>query len=180
MLDCALSTRKGAIIEYMPVTGKTGRPVVFDSSQMVLSGCESITINNVEFIATQSYPDGDYVVASAEEQPMKATFTNNVFRYFPKGVFRHTTVDRLVMTGNALTDFGNPDFIVDPFNPGNKETRSVVTVMENVALSNPISVTITDNALYNIKYVTFVNIQSTRGDVDISNNICKDGVWMGK
>lgn len=87
--DCAQGKTKNAIIEQLTRNGQTSKPVVNVSSQLVVARCNTITIRNVEFRATSLYPDADYVVDYLGEEPLAAIITDNVFRYFPRGVFRH-------------------------------------------------------------------------------------------
>lgn len=123
-----------------------------------------------------TYPDADYLVVWDETEAIRATITNNVFRYFPRGVFRHTTVNGLSVTSNTFTDFGRSNFITDLTNLGNSYTRSVITVTENAALAVPAAFDINSNVISNIRYVTFVNVRSTRGRVTINSNTCQNGL----
>jgi hypothetical protein len=174
LIDCGQAKTKNAIIEQLTRSGRSGKPIVDVSAQLVLAKCDSITISNIDFRTTSAYPDADYIVDYLEEEPLSVTLTSNVFTGFPRGVFRHTTVNGLTVTGNIFTAFGRAAFILDPDNEGNLFTRSIITATENPLLSTPATMTISSNTLSGIVYVTFVNIQSTRGSVTINNNICQN------
>lgn len=176
LLDCKQGKTNNSVLELLPRAGRSGKPIINTGGQLVLARCDSVTIINMDIRATESYPDADYIVDYLEEEPLRATVSNNIFRNFPRGVFRHTTVNGLTVTGNEFITFGNVGYMLDPLNVGNQFTRSTITVTENDELVVPPTMTISSNTLSNIRYVTFVNIQSTRGSVVINSNACQTGI----